>query len=261
VFYLPSDAFILPVIREIGFDLRQGEVLFFDRVSGVATSERIAAIPLFAGLVPPQLERLARIVGERSYAQGETIFTEGEEGNGFYVLVSGKVKVFKLSPEGKEQILHIFGPGDPFGEASVFAGERFPAHAEALTESRVLFFPRSAFVALVKEDPSLALNMLAILSRRLRAFAALVEDLSLKEVPGRLAAYLLYLSEQRHMATDLTLDMAKNQLASVLGTIPETLSRILTRMVRQGLIRATGRRIKIIDRQGLEALARAERHL
>jgi CRP-like cAMP-binding protein len=236
-------------------------VLFFYGVSGVATSERIAAIPLFAGLMRPQLEKLARIVGDRSYARGQTIFTEGEDGNGFYVLVSGKVKVFKLSPEGKEQILHVFGPGEPFGEASVFAGERFPAHAEALAESRVVFFPRAAFVELIKEDPSLSLNMLAILSRRLRTFAALVEDLSLREVPGRLAAYLLYLSEQRHMAEDLTLDIAKNQLASLLGTIPETLSRILTRMARQGLIRAAGRRIKIMDRQGLEALAQAERRL
>ena len=221
----------------------------------------IAAIPLFAGLMRPQLEKLADIMGERSYARGQTVFDEGDEGNGFYVLIAGKIKVFKLSPDGKEQILHVFGPGEPFGEAAVFAGERFPAHAETLEHSRVLFFPRAAFVELIKEDPSLALNMLAILSRRLRTLAALVEDLSLKEVPGRLAAYLLYVSGQRDMTNDLTLDMAKNQLASLLGTIPETLSRILAKMARQGLIHADGPRIRIVDRQGLEELAQAVRRL
>jgi CRP-like cAMP-binding protein len=231
-----------------------------ERQSAVIRRE-ITAIPLFNGLPQRQYDQLAGIALDRSYAGGQRIFSEGDEGIGLYVLVSGTVKVYKLSPEGKEQTLHVFGAGEPFGEASVFAGQPFPAHAEALAESRVLFFPRAAFVELIKEDPSLALNMLAILSRRLRTFAALVEDLSLKEVPGRLAAYLLYLSEQRDLTDDLILDMAKNQLASLLGTIPETLSRILSRMARQGLIHAAGRRIKIMDRRGLEALAQAERRL
>jgi CRP/FNR family transcriptional regulator len=223
--------------------------------------EQIASIPLFAGLSRSQHDKLAHIVKERSYKRGQTIFAEGDEGIGFYVLITGKVKIFKLSPEGKEQIFHVFGPGEPFGEASVFAGERFPAHAEALEKSRIFFFPRDAFIELIKGDPSLALNMLAILSRRLRKFTALVEDLSLKEVPGRLAAYLLYVSEQRENREDLKLDIAKNQLASLLGTIPETLSRILNRMTKQGLIQVDGSRIKMVDRQGLEELAQAERRL
>jgi len=223
--------------------------------------EHIATIPLFEGLSGKQYDELARIGVDRSYKGGQIIFSEGDEGTGFYVLISGKVKVFKLSPEGKEQILHVFGGGEPFGEVSVFAGKRFPAHAEALEKSRVFFFPRSTFIEFVKEDPSLALNMLAILSRRLRKFTALVEDLSLKEVPGRLAAYLLYVSQGRGGNDNITLDIPKNQLASLLGTIPETLSRILTRMVRQGLIQLDGPRIRILDRQGLVELAEAERRL
>jgi len=224
-------------------------------------SREIAAIPLFEGLSQRQYDELARIAVDRSYKRGQIIFSEGDEGIGLYVLIAGKVKIFKLSPEGKEQILHVFEPGEPFGEAAVFAGQPFPAHAEALEKSRTLFFPRAAFIGLITGDPSLALNMLAILSRRLRKFTVLVEDLSLKEVPGRLAAYLFYMSEQRDGSDDLKLDIAKNQLASLLGTIPETLSRILTRMVRQGLIRLDGARIKIVDRQGLEELAQAERRL
>ena len=224
--------------------------------------EQISAIPLFQGLPREQHEDLAMIVVDQIFKRGQTIFSEGDEGSGFYVVISGRVKVFKLSPEGKEQIFHILGPGEPFGEAAVFAGEKFPAYAEALAESRVSFFPRPAFVDLIKKNPSLALNMLAVLSRRLRKFAALVEDLSLKEVPGRLAAYLLFLSERKKGMKELELDVSKNQLAGLLGTIPETLSRILARMARERFIKASGpRRIQILDRKGLEKLASGESRL
>ncbi|MCX5853557.1 MAG: helix-turn-helix domain-containing protein, partial [Deltaproteobacteria bacterium] len=101
----------------------------------------------------------------------------------------------------------------------------------------------------------MALNMLAVLSARLRRFAALVEDLSLKEVPVRLATYLLYLSNKSRNADDVDLDISKGQLASLLGTIPETLSRILGKMTRQGLIRSQGSRISILDRNGLSEIA------
>lgn len=226
------------------------------------TIDHIAAIPLFQNLPGEHCEDLATIVVDRIFRQGQVIFSEGDEGNGFYVVISGRVKIFKLSAEGKEQILHIFGPGEPFGEVPVFAGEHFPAHAEAIEESRILFFPRNAFVDLIRKDPSLALNMLAVLSRRLRRFTMLIEDLSLKEVPGRLAAYLLYLSERKDGADDLVLDISKGQLASLLGTIPETLSRILAKMTGEELIRSDGpRSIQILDRDGLEELASGEKRL
>lgn len=222
-------------------------------------TQHIAALPLFEGLPPDQLRDLARIVEEQGYGRAQHIFAEGDEGKGFYVVVSGRVKVFKLSPEGKEQILHILGQGEPFGEVPVFAGQHFPASAEAMEECRLLFFPRGAFVRLIQKNPSLALNMLAVLSRRLRVFASLIEDLSLKEVPGRLAAYLLYLSEKNRGAKELELTITKAQLASLLGTIPETLSRILGRMSGQGLIQSDGRKIRILDPDGLRDLAAAGR--
>jgi len=224
--------------------------------------KQIAAIPLFNGLTADQHRQLSSIVVERTYRRGQTIFSEGDEGDGFYVVSTGRVKIFKLSHEGKEQILHIFGAGEPFGEVPVFSGEHFPAHAETLEESNILFFPRSAFVELIKKNPSLALNMLAVLSRRLRRFSALIEDLSLKEVPGRLSAYLIYLSETKNRSANLTLDISKTQLASLLGTIPETLSRILSRMSAEDLIESDGHRtIKILDRDGLEELATGVRSL
>ena len=230
-------------------------------LSCVGIIENIAAIPLFEGLPPDNHKDLALIAIEKRYVRGESIFSEGQAGSGFYVIIGGRVKIFKLSSEGKEQILHIFGPGEPFGEVPVFEGRRFPAHAVALEDSRFLFFPRSSFVELIKKNPSLSLNMLAVLSRRLRRFTALVDDLSLKEVPGRLAAHVLYLSDKKDGANEFPLDLPKGQLAGLLGTIPETLSRILTKMVKQGLIESEGPRIRILDRKGLEDLVEGIRRL
>ncbi len=216
--------------------------------------KQLSGMPLFAGLSKAQYEALARIGVRRSFRKGERIFSEGDDGIGFYMVIEGRVKIFKISAEGKEQILHLFGPGESFGEVSVFTGRGFPADAVTSLQTTLLFFPRMAFSALIQKDPALALNMLGQLSIRLRHFADLIEDLSLKEVPGRLAKYLLYLGN-KDSNREMALDISKGQLASVLGTIPETLSRILAKMHRKGLIRLRGARILILDRQGLEAIA------
>jgi CRP-like cAMP-binding protein len=217
--------------------------------------EYLKSIPLFEGLPEKDQQDLAGILVDQVVKRGQIVFSEGDEGTGFYVVISGQVKVFKLSVDGKEQILHILGPGEPFGEVPVFAGTRFPAHAETLEDSRLFFFPRSAFVSLIRKNPSLALNMLAVLSRRLRLFARMIEDLSLKEVPGRLAVYLLYLSDRNGGALKLKLDITKAQLANLLGTTPETLSRIFAKMTKQGYIEMEGPRITVADRAALEDLA------
>lgn len=224
-------------------------------------NQHLALIPLFIGLPEGQINDLAMIVEDHSLGKNEIIFSEGDEGEGFYIVISGRIKIFKLSAEGKEQILHILGPGEPFGEVPVFAGQKFPAHAEAIEKSRVFYFPREDLLELFGDHPDLAMNMLAVLSRRLRQFTALIDDLSLKEVPGRLASHLLYLSDLNKGSDQLTLTITKGQLASLLGTIPETLSRILTRMAGQGLIESQGNRIKILDRDGLESLADSETKL
>ncbi len=221
--------------------------------------KQIAGIHLFKDLPDAHLDELAMILADQVFKKGQLIFSEGDAATGFYVVIAGRVKIFKLSVEGKEQILHIFGPGAPIGEVAVFEGKRFPAHAESLEDSRLFFFPRNAFLRLIDDNPSIALHMLAVLSRRLRHFAALIDDLSLKEVPARLAAYLLYLSETQKRADNLSLDISKGQLSSLLGTIPVTLSRILTKMSDAGLIRSIGvRGIQILDRQGLRDLADGE---
>jgi len=215
----------------------------------------LAKIPLFKGLPENQLNDLSRIVIEQVLKRGAIIFSEGDEGKGFYIVAEGRVKIYKLSSEGKEKILHIFGPGEPFGEVPVFAGQHFPANAETLEKCRVLFLPRNRLIEQIEKNPPLALNMLAILSTRLRQFTVQIEHLSLKEVPGRLAAYLLYSSDREGGMQTFRLDITKGQLASLLGTIPETLSRIFSKMSKQGLIDVSGPHISILDREGLEELA------
>lgn len=221
----------------------------------------LSQVDLFNGLSLQQLDKVARITSPQEYRKGEPVFYDGDEGIGFYIVISGRVKVFKVSPDGKEQIMHIFGPGHPFAEVPVFEGSRYPANAEAMDQCKLFFLPKNDFIQLIQENPSLAMNMLASLSQRLKQFSHLIESLSLKEVPGRLASYLLYLSDRNGSIDAFALDIPKSQLASLLGTIPETLSRIFTKMANKGLVRINGPQIAILDRTGLEDLAEGENKL
>ena len=220
----------------------------------------IKNIQLFNGLTTSQIDDLSMIISDQDFKKGANIFAEGDDGVGFYILVSGQVKIYKMSVDGKEQILHIFGPGEPFAEAAVFTGKSFPAYADAMQDSRVFFIPRNSFVSLIESNPSLAMNMLGTLSMRLKKFAGMIEALSLKEVPGRLAAHLLLLSSQ-HDSNNFPLNISKTQMASLLGTIPETLSRIFKKLTKKGYLEMDSARIRIIDREGLEELASGEEKL
>jgi len=218
-------------------------------------SDVIAGIPSFNGLSENQLEELEQIIVRKHFNRGAAIFLEGDHGDGFYVVVHGLIKIFKISSEGKEHIMRIVGPGEPFGQVAVYAGRSFPASAQAIAESHLLYFPRTAFVELITRNPSLALNMLSVLSMRLREFTVHVENLALKEVPGRLAAYLIYLADEQGNGKLVSLNISKAQISSLLGTTPETLSRILTKMADKGLIEVKRREIMILNHKGMTDLA------
>ena len=221
----------------------------------------IAQIPLFQGLAPEQLDQVGAICLEKKYGKGEVIFSEGDTASGFYIVAGGQVKIYKLSIEGKEHILHIYGPGHPFGEVPVFAGENFPAHAQAIDRTRLLFFPREAFLSLITANPDLALKMMSVLSLKLRSFTVQIENLSLKEVPARLASYLLYLDQEQGQHHELSLTISKTQLAAIIGTIPETLSRIFKRLSDQQLITVKGRHIRLLQVDKLQEMADIGREL
>jgi CRP/FNR family transcriptional regulator len=215
------------------------------------------ASPLFCALRPEARESLARRGVARRYESGEAVFQAGEPADRFFLVVFGRVKVFKISAGGGQQILHSFGPGTTFGEAAMWAGGRYPAFSEALERTALFALSRSALRDACAGNPDLAIGMMAGLSQKLREFVQLVEDLSLKAVPARLAGALL--AEAKKAGSErFRMRQTKAELASQLGTIPETLSRGLRKFKDAGFIRVSGPEITILQSSALRRLAEGD---
>jgi CRP-like cAMP-binding protein len=224
-------------------------------------AEVLRKTPLFGTLSPEELARVAAVASLRRFSRREEIFREGDRAEGFFVVLSGKVKVFKLSAEGKEQVLHILEPWQSFAEAAIFEGGVYPAHAEALVDAELAYFPKRPFVALLETDPRLALRMLASLSRWLKRLTDLVESIALRDVEARLVRFIHDEMNSRGIAPAdgavYELSVSKNVLASRLGTVPETFSRTLKKLQEEGKIRVRGRQIRILSSRSLfEPLSR-----
>ncbi|MGM0611590.1 MAG: Crp/Fnr family transcriptional regulator [Thermodesulfobacteriota bacterium] len=211
---------------------------------------------LFQGQSPEQVENLKKISTKINLPAKREIFVQGDPASGFYLILSGRVKVYKLSPEGREQILHIFTSGEPIGEVPVFSGGTFPASAETLEPCTLLFFPRDRLRSLFSGDPSMAMNMLAVLAGRLREFTRTIENLSLKNLTSRLASYLMHTHSPKQ-GTVIELGIPKGVLANILGTSQEALSRTFRRMSEAGIIKVNGRSIEILDPERLSRIAEA----
>lgn len=211
--------------------------------------------PLFATLPDDDLRRVADLAVPRRFAKKEAVFREGDRADGFFIVASGKVKVFKLSGEGKEQILHVLEAGQTFAEAVIFEGGVYPAHAEALDDSDLLFLPKRPFLELLERRPVVAIRMLASLSRWLKRMTDLAESLSLRDVETRLIFYLSEELKTRGIppkdGVEIELPIGKNVLASRLGTVPETFSRTLKKLQDDGLIDVRGKRIRIVSAERL----------
>jgi len=215
------------------------------------TIDILRKTPLFGTLPDDDLRRLDGLAVSRRFAKKEAVFREGDRADGFFIVASGKVKVFKLSGEGKEQILHVLEAGQTFAEAVIFEGGGYPAHAEALTDTVLLFLPKRPFVDLLERHPKVAIRMLASLSRWLKRMTDLAESLSLKDVETRLVFYLSEELKARGIpakdGAEFELAIGKNVLASRLGTVPETFSRTLKKLQNDGLIDVRGKRIRILS--------------
>ena len=221
------------------------------------TSELIGRCPLFSGLAAEDVDALAEVARVRRLPKGEVLFLAGQPAEGFYVVAEGRLKVFRLSAQGREQILHVVGPGGSLAEAALFAGRTYPASAEALEASTVVFFPRAGFANLLRARPELALDLVATMAQKLREFASLIESLSLASVQARLARYLVSRLDAASPAQTawIELDLSKGALASRLGTVPETLSRTLAGLSDRGIIAVDGRRVRILDAGALRDIA------
>jgi CRP-like cAMP-binding protein len=214
---------------------------------------------LFSGLDEENLGEVAMIAARRSFAKGETIFSEGDPATGFYLLAAGSLKLCKVSPDGKEKVLHFVHPNETFAEAAFFGDGRYPAEARAMEKGEALFFPKDSFMGLLERNPRFSLNLIVSLSLLLRRFARQIEELTFAEVPARLAAYLVDLAEKKSTSfqgkTYLDLEIKKGELASRLGTVSETLSRSLKKLKEEGLIEVDGSRVIILDMVRLTRMA------
>jgi len=213
---------------------------------------------LFTGLDDSELNKVAAIVELKKADKNRILFFEGDEANGFYLLLEGKVKIYKASPDGKEQILHMISPGQVFAEAAIFHGNRFPANCMAADDSLVAFIPKNEFISLIENSPQISLKIIASLSAFVREFTVMVENLSLKEVPSRIATYLLQLAEDNDSET-VMLQITKSELAKQLGTLSETLSRGLRKLIDSRIIQVDGNKITILDRDHLTDIAEGKK--
>lgn len=213
---------------------------------------------LFAGLDDSELKKVAAIIELKKASKNQILFFEGDQANGFYLLLEGRIKIYKSSPDGKEQILHMISPGQIFAEAAIFHGNRFPANCMAADDSLVAFIPKNEFVGLIEQSPQISLKIIASLSAFVREFTVLVENLSLKEVPSRIATYLLQLAEDNDSET-VTLEITKSELAKQLGTLSETLSRGLRKLIDNNIIAVDGNTISIIEPDRLADIADGEK--
>jgi CRP/FNR family transcriptional regulator len=216
-------------------------------------------IYLFSGLSEEDLEAVGRLAVSRFFPKETFIFWEGKEAAGFFILLAGRAKLMKSSPDGKEFILRLVNPGETFGEAAVLAEDLYPATAIALTDCQTLFFPKGPFLSLLSASPRLARNMLATMSRLLYHLTRQLEDLSLKEVSSRLARFILEKCLETHGRIDpnltFALNITKTHLAAYLGTISETLSRTLARLKAIGAIAEDKGQITIKDPALLQSIA------
>jgi len=216
--------------------------------------EKLAEFSLFSGLAEEHLNTIAKIAVLKRISKKAVLFREGDVANGFYLLLKGRIKLIKLSPNGKEQILHFVQKGQSFAEAALYLNSSYPATAEALEESELLFIPREALSEALSSDPGLAMNLISHLARYLQLLTRKIEELSLLDATERLAQHLLGNMEA---ATGLVrLGAGKGQTASSLGMAVETFSRTLTKFKDEGLVKeASPGVLQVLDAEKLKRIS------
>ncbi len=221
--------------------------------------KQMQMLALFQGVPVEKLRTLAEHARYKTYKAGEMFIGETDQAHAFYVIATGQVKLYKSSPEGREQTLNLLGPGDPFGMCTAFAIDSFPANAMALEESGILLIPGTVMEAVAMKEPRLLVNIIQVLSDRLRESMSLIESLSLKEIPQRLASFLIHaLRMKGAQANQLKLTVTQRELAKILGATPEALSRGIRKMSNAGLLAVDGRSIQILDQPALREMAEGD---
>ena len=225
--------------------------------SKATPGQTLAKASLFAGLTEDELSFLTQRAVSRRYKAGEIVFGEGEPCSGLYVDETGHVRIFKSSASGREQVLSIDGPGATIAELPVFDGGNYPASVAAIDDATLLFVSKQDFQALCLAHPQVALKVLRVVGARLRNLVGIIEELSFTTVRHRLASFLLRLAQREGKRTsqgvEVTLPVSNQELASQIGTVRELVSRNLSRLQVEGMLKIDGRSLTICDLKALEA--------
>ena len=193
----------------------------------------------------------------RHFSTGETVFGEGEPCAGLYVVESGHIRIFKSSAGGREQVLSIDGPGSSVAELPVFDGGTYPASVTAVDDATLLFVSKQDFQSLCLAHPEVALKVLRVVGARLRRLVGIIEELSFTTVRHRLASFLLRLAKKEGKRTsegvEIIMPVSNQELASQIGTVRELVSRNLSRLQEEGMIKIDGRTVIVCNLKALEA--------
>lgn len=212
---------------------------------------------MFASLTPADLAAVAAGCSLRSLEKGDLLFREGEKSEGFYVMQSGSVSIFRLTSDGREQIICVFRPPESFAEVTLATVETYPANAIALESSQVIVVNKSRFRDLIRRQPELSLHMLGSMSLHLKHLVQSLQDIKSRQIEYRLADWLLRRAPAgaSEGPAACELPVTKKVLAGQLGVTSETLSRTFARFRKEGLIVVDGARVQLLDPAGLRAYA------
>ena len=218
-------------------------------------------IHLFSELDKNELQKISDFSKIKKYDKNEMIFSEGDKYIGFYVVLKGKVKVFKMSPEGKESVINIFPALEMFAEVPLFEGyPNYPVNAQTLEKSILIFIPGKEFIDFTFKNPDISLKIISGFAKKLHILTRRIESLTLSDVPNRLAKYILDEFEKSHKVIlsrpFIILTISKATLAGYLGTISETLSRTFKKLQDENLIEVKGKKIFILDLIRLKNLSK-----
>jgi len=210
--------------------------------------------PLFAQLDSNQLDRVAQRAARIRIAEGESVFEQGDPFERFYLVVSGQIKLYRLSPAGNEKVIEVISQGSTFAEALMFLDRpRYPVGAQALSTSELISIDARDFADMLKDSVETCFLLLGDMSQRLRGLLREIDELSLHSATCRLAAALLQIAPEAGHSFELPI--AKQVLASRLSITPETLSRIIKNLTGRRIIAVTGSKVEILDRDALQIAA------
>lgn len=223
------------------------------------TDELLRVTPVFSRLSPPDRKVVAAAASVREYAKGDVIFEQDAPSDAFYAIASGRVKIFKMMPNGKDLILEVFGPGDPLGALAVYGERPFPATAAALEDSTCIIIPRPAFFRLLEQHPTLVRGLLAGLTLRLVELTNRLAELTGGRIEPRVARLFLKLATEmgrnERGGTFIPLPLSRQELADMTGTTIETCIRIMSRWGKDDVVRTEKDGFVLVDQKALEDIA------